>query len=942
MRLLFAGVVLTSFFPSSEADGKTPVQPSRPLRFVETEFGRSMDAGAGGISVTPKSVKQTAEGFTLQVRFRIEPRAFRFRNVLVAATAKKAERWSVFSESRADLQIALPGSLIKTEAKVSDGKWHEVHLRLTGKAVQLHLDGKEVAAESFEKKPLPYSADRIWIGQSPDGNAGFDGWIDDVLLSPGAQPVRNVWKPDGKELVWLSFEESQSDYLAQWTPLKSTRPDAETWEQETDADWTDDRFQEMNKGSLFTCSTKIPGRYLSPKSLTLLSNSKPYAVFDTKQCVLAAGFSNATLKIDSRRFGLLRMPEVVGKEVFYVDPRTAWRRANPSKEDKPIEVEFEGCCDRFGGILAYRIDGVRLLQKPGASGFGLESREGHAFGNPMHLTVFNEPGLDWEADGGWLIAETKTERVVVWQICESAGVRLGHVGSRVHLELPDREFTTNVGISRLPLSEELTRPQICCQVSSLESLVESVRERTPDEARRERIKRGLKGQIDYGSRRTPFAVDSFELPFDNVDKTLFFVTGVDFLNPETLALCTAHGDVWLVDRFSSRKPVWTRFATGLYQPLGLKVVGEDVYVLGRDQVTRLNASREVRAHFYESFNNDLVITGTPHAYATCLETDPDGNFYFFKSGKSLPHGGKLLKLSADGRKLSVFASGYRHSIGLGASPTGLITAADNQGNWIPASSIQVVEPGSFHGYMPEIHRPGKPDSFDQPMCWIPHSVDNSSGGQTWIPEGHWGPFGGKMVHFSWGQCTMHLCLMEKVDGTWQGGTIEFPGIKFDSGPIAGRFHKADDSLYVCGLDGWQTAAKQDGCLQRVRYTGRDAFMPIDLKAHEDGLAIQFTQKLDEAIATDASNYEVSQWQYRWSSAYGSPEYSVSEPNRIGHDPVTIEKVTLDADSRTVFLHIPSIRPVMQMRIATNLAPGGGKQQERIIHNTIHKLRKPRR
>nr|MBC8288820.1 hypothetical protein [Planctomycetota bacterium] len=63
--------------------------------------------------------------------------------------------------------------------------------------------------------------------------------------------------------------------------------------------------------------------------------------------------------------------------------------------------------------------------------------------------------------------------------------------------------------------------------------------------------------------------------------------------------------------------------------------------------------------------------------------------------------------------------------------------------------------------------------------------------------------------------------------------------------------------------------------------------------------------------------------------------------RIGLDLVMVERATPAADGRTVFMHIPSIRPVMQMRIATKLAPRRGKQQERVMHNTIHKLRKPR-
>jgi len=441
----------------------------------------------------------------------------------------------------------------------------------------------------------------------------------------------------------------------------------------------------------------------------------------------------------------------------------------------------------------------------------------------------------------------------------------------------------------------------------------------------------------------PYAIDSFEPRFNNSHAALFFITGLDFFESGTrAAVCTAHGDVWIVDGLNGEHVYWSRFAAGLYQPLGLRIVDEQVIVLGRDQLTRLHdTNQDGEADYYENLNNDLVITGTPHAYATCLETDLDGNFYFFKCGLSLPHGGKLLKVSSDGKKLDVFASGYRHPIGLGASPTGLITAADNQGNWIPASAIQVVEPGSFHGYMPEVHQPDNRDSFDQPLCWMPVSFDNSSGGQTWVADDRWGPFQGQMLHLSWGRCTLNLVVTEQVDGVWQGGAVAFPDLQFDSGPIVGRFNPKDGQLYVCGLDGWQTAARKDGSFERVRYTGGKAYMPKALNAHKNGLWIEFTAPVDSGIALDPASYEISQWQYRWSSEYGSPEYSIREPNRIGHDAVHIEKVSVSDDGHSVFLHIPEIKPVMQMEIRMDLAPAGDKKTARTIYNTIHRLRPAR-
>ena len=73
----------------------------------------------------------------------------------------------------------------------------------------------------------------------------------------------------------------------------------------------------------------------------------------------------------------------------------------------------------------------------------------------------------------------------------------------------------------------------------------------------------------------------------------------------------SRGDVWVVsgidDKLEHLK--WRRFAAGLFQPLGLKIVNDQVYVLGRDQITRLvDLNGDGEADFYENFNNDGKVT----------------------------------------------------------------------------------------------------------------------------------------------------------------------------------------------------------------------------------------------------------------------------------------------------------------------------------------------
>src|SRR5262249_51571545 len=154
------------------------------------------------------------------------------------------------------------------------------------------------------------------------------------------------------------------------------------------------------------------------------------------------------------------------------------------------------------------------------------------------------------------------------------------------------------------------------------------------------------------------------------------------------------------------------------------------------------------------------------------------------------HGGTVLRVSKDGSKLEVFATGLRNPNGLGASPDGMITEADNQGEWVPASRIDLVKQGAFLGYVPMSHTPTQPTDPGKPICWMPQNVDNSSGGQVFVSGDKWGPFKGEMLHTSYGAATLLHVMHETVNGQIQGGVYTFP-LSFASGIMRGRFSPKD-------------------------------------------------------------------------------------------------------------------------------------------------------
>ena len=149
----------------------------------------------------------------------------------------------------------------------------------------------------------------------------------------------------------------------------------------------------------------------------------------------------------------------------------------------------------------------------------------------------------------------------------------------------------------------------------------------------------------------------------------------------------------------------------------------------------------------------------------------------------------------------------------------------------------------------------------------------------------------------------------------------------------------DGQVYVAGLKGWQPTAAKDACFQRVRYTGKPVRMPTSLHVKKDAIEIGFTVPIDSATAGDRDSYDIEQWNYVWSSNYGSDEYSVAEPKTKAHDPVDVESVTLSADKKTVFLKLDGVEPVMQMKIQMKLKSADGSPMDYSIYNTINQVPK---
>lgn len=443
------------------------------------------------------------------------------------------------------------------------------------------------------------------------------------------------------------------------------------------------------------------------------------------------------------------------------------------------------------------------------------------------------------------------------------------------------------------------------------------------------VKKGARAQwsqrintpITPGQQR-PYAIDDIALPVNNPWNALLFCTGHAFLEDGTALVCTMQGDVWHVSGLDSGvtsigTATWKRFASGLHQPLGLIVQDDGIFVQCRDQLTRLiDLNGDLEADFYECFSNEFQSSPAGHDYICGLQRDTAGNFYTASGNQG------LIRISPDGQKVDVLATGFRNPDGLGITPDGFLTVPVSEGGWTPASAINEIriplaeqkagspeEPPHFGFRGPRNSQPP-----ELPLVYLPRGIDNSAGGQAFVNSDRFGPLTNQLLHLSFGTGSWFAVLRDEVNGQRQGAVVPMAG-DFASGVHRGRFRDADGQFYACGMKGWGTYTPADGCFQRVRFTGDRFQMPTDFHVHENGIMVHFAEPVEADIASRPAEQFAQSWNYRYSGAYGSPEFSASHPGVIGHDVLTIIDVHVQPNGKSIFLEIPDIQPCSQLHLS---------------------------
>jgi hypothetical protein len=394
-------------------------------------------------------------------------------------------------------------------------------------------------------------------------------------------------------------------------------------------------------------------------------------------------------------------------------------------------------------------------------------------------------------------------------------------------------------------------------------------------------------------------IETIELPKDAVME----IGGLAFDPDGRLFACTRRGEVWM-----RHENQWSRFASGLHEPLGICAIGpSDVIVGQRPELTRLrDTDKDGRADRFDTICDAYGLSGNYHEFAYGPVRDKEGNLYgtlnvgWESSGVSkAPYRGWAYKVTPQGEFVPI-APGLRSPAGIGLSPDGELFVTDNQGDWMGTSPLFHITPGSFYGHPASLRwekdYAGPKDATQLPLdqlskrrkppaaSFVHGPLGHSPGEPVWIPSG---PFKGQILVGDQTRSLMTRIALEKVGGEYQGAVFPFRS-GFASGLIRLAF-APDGSLWIGQTDrGWGSVGGRPFSLQRLVWTGKIPMEIVRMSATQNGFELTFTKPVK-----DAGEISLQHYYYRYHRQYGSPQ--------IDPTPVKPESVSVSGDRVSIVL-----------------------------------------
>ncbi len=426
-----------------------------------------------------------------------------------------------------------------------------------------------------------------------------------------------------------------------------------------------------------------------------------------------------------------------------------------------------------------------------------------------------------------------------------------------------------------------------------------------------------------------YVIDDIPLPVPNPWKRNVRLADLAFLNDEgDAAGVTFDGDVWLISGLKGDLDAvtWKRFASGLHEPMSIVSRNGEILVFDRNGIWRLvDSNGDKECDRYEMFCNLFAQTAETREFPNSMKLGPKGELYISKGGQEGTtrgkHNGTVIKVAADGKSFEVIGYGLRQPfIGVNAQ-TGLVTASDQQGHYVPSTPLHLIRDHQFYGHLPTIAEKEKyPETIAEPLTWLPHPVNPSGVTQTWLLGSKMGPVDGDLIHIGYNRPELFRVLQNTHFKKPQAAVVSFSR-EFDFPTLNAIVNPADGQLYVTGFQVWGTVVKRLSGLARVRWTGKPRVLLQEVTPTDKGVVLRFNAKLDAKLATNPESYSAERWNYKRTPEYGSPHLKLDGSN--GQEWLNASSAYLSTDGQSVLVAFPDMKAVHQMRVGWGLQSADG-------------------
>ena len=439
-------------------------------------------------------------------------------------------------------------------------------------------------------------------------------------------------------------------------------------------------------------------------------------------------------------------------------------------------------------------------------------------------------------------------------------------------------------------------------------------------------------------------LDKIATPDVNPWKRRVRVADLAFLDDNRAAVLGYDGDVWIVAGFAAKDPAsltWRRFASGLHEPLAIAAPKGIIQVATKNGVERLyDRDGDGEADWFENFSDQMIQSQTTRSFPLDMAMGPDGSTFvtqggivsrsgLISGGEGTAHTGAIVRIAPDGRTLQAVATGAREPFVAVNPKTGVITASDQQGHYIPTSVCYLVRPGDNFGYVQDnIEKPAPP------IVWIPYDQDTSSTSEVWMNGAGMGAWDGRLLHLSYGTSRIFVISPDLDAPVPQGAVIPLDW-KTDLPLLHARMSPRGDGLYLAGFQIWGTRATTNWAIGRLHPGGTPITTALAAKSCEDGVILEFATPVDPASVTP-DKILARGWNYKRSSAYGSGRYAFG--GSAGTTPLGVAQTVVSADRKSVFVHLPKLPAMAQLEVRHDFGLANGSAARGVVYFTIHQPR----